>query len=75
MVNTQVFVKIENYKDVLHTVGLVKDKLADAKKTLEDIKHLKQKEDSEIEMWEGKLNEIESKIDGVDHILFEPSVM
>jgi len=73
MTEAQVFVKIDNYKDVLHTVGLIKDKLNDAKDTLGKVKELKQREDAELESWESKLGEIESKIDGVDHILFEPS--
>ena len=73
MVEAQVFVKIDNYKDVLRTVGLIKDKLNEAKETLGKIRELKQQEDAELEGWDSKLNEIESRIDGIDHILFEPS--
>jgi len=73
MVEAQVFVKIENYKDVLHTVGLIKNKLNEAKGTLNKVKELKAKEDLELEGWNNKLSEIESKIEGIDHILFEPS--
>ncbi len=74
MVEAQVFVKIDNYKDVLRTVGLIKNKLEEAKNTLEKIKDLKQQEDSELEGWDAKLVEIENKITGIDTILFEPSV-
>ncbi len=74
MVEAQVFVKIDNYKDVLRTVGLIKNKLNEAKNTLEKIKDLKQQEDSELEGWDAKLVEIENKITGIDTILFEPSV-
>lgn len=73
MAEAQVFVKIDHYKDVLQTVGLIKDKLNNAKSTLANIKELKREEDTELENWEGKLSEIESKIEGIDSILFEPS--
>ena len=73
MAETQVFVKIDHYKDVLNTVGLVKEKLNDAKSTLAKIRELKQQEDSELETWDSKLSEIEDKIEGIDNILFEPS--
>jgi DNA integrity scanning protein DisA with diadenylate cyclase activity len=74
MVEAQVFVKIDNYKDVLRTVGLIKNKLNETKNTLEKIKDLKQQEDSELEGWDAKLVEIENKITGIDTILFEPSL-
>lgn len=73
MVEAQVFVKIDEYKDVLRTVGLIKDKLNEAKNTLAKVKELKRQEDSELEGWDSKLSEIESKVEGIDRILFEPS--
>ncbi len=74
MVEAQVFVKIDEYKDVLRTVGLIKSKLNEAKSTLAKVKELKIQEDSELSGWESKLSEIEGKIEGIDNILFEPSV-
>jgi len=75
MVEAQVFVKIDSYKDVLHTIGLIKDRLNEAKNTLGKIKELKNQEDSELESWGSKLSDIESKMEGIDHILFEPSAL
>lgn len=75
MAEAQVFVKIDNYKDILSTVGLIKDKLDNAKNTLARVRELKNQEDSELENWDGKLNEIESKIEEIDRILFEPSAL
>ncbi len=74
MVEAQVFVKIDEYKDVLRTVGLIKDKLNEAKDTLAKVKELKSQEDSELGGWESKLSEIEGKIEGIDSVLFEPSM-
>tara|TARA_Y100000310_G_scaffold319160_1_gene374096 strand:+ start:76 stop:303 length:228 start_codon:yes stop_codon:yes gene_type:complete len=73
MAEAQVFVKIDEYKDVLRTVGLIKSKLNDAKGTLAKVKELKHQEDSELEGWDSKLGDIETKLEGIDQILFEPS--
>jgi predicted nucleic acid-binding Zn-ribbon protein len=73
MAEAQVFVKIDEYKDVLRTIGLMKSKLNDAKDTLQKIKELKGQEDTELENWDNKLVEIENKIEGIDNVLFEPS--
>lgn len=67
-----VFVKIEDYKDILDVLDLIKDRLAEAKRTLADINELKNDEDSELELWSSTLSEIEKKIEGIDRTLFEP---
>jgi hypothetical protein len=67
-----VFVKIDDYKDVLDVLDLIKDKLGEAKRTLADINELKNDEDSEIELWSSTLNEIEKKLGDIDRTLFEP---
>lgn len=67
-----VFVKIEDYKDVVDVLDLIKDRLAEAKRTLADINELKNDEDSELELWGSTLNEIDKKLDDIDRTLFEP---
>ena len=67
-----VFVKIEEYKDILDVLELIKDRLEEAKRTLADINELKNDEDSELEMWGSTLNEIEKKLESIDRTLFEP---
>ena len=39
--NMQVFVKIDDYKDVLDIMNMIKNKLSEAKITLEEINKLK----------------------------------
>ena len=68
-----VFVKIDEYKDVLEIIGIIKDKIEDARSTLGKINELKNEEDSELELWNSKLEDIEKKIDFIDSTLFEPS--
>ena len=67
-----VFVKIDEYKDILDVLDLIKDRLAEAKRTLADINELKNDEDAELELWSSTLNEIENKLDDIDRSLFEP---
>ena len=67
-----IFVKIDDYKDILDVLDLIKDRLAEAKRTLADINELKNDEDSELELWGSTLNEIEKKLEDIDRTLFEP---
>mgnify|MGYP001566904325 CR=1 FL=1 len=70
--NAPVFVKVDEYKDVLDIVGLLKDKLREAKTTLGKINDLKNHEDSDLEAWSNTLNDIEKKVEYIDKALFEP---
>ncbi|MFO7710253.1 MAG: hypothetical protein R6V53_00645 [Candidatus Woesearchaeota archaeon] len=67
-----VFVKIDEYKDVLDVIELVKAKIKESKTTLARINELKNTEDAEIETWTNELDEVERKIEFVDRTLFEP---
>jgi chromosome condensin MukBEF ATPase and DNA-binding subunit MukB len=67
-----VFIKIENYKDVLDVLDLIKDRLGEAKRTLADINEMKNDEDAELELWSSTLDEIEKKVADIDRTLFEP---
>jgi len=70
-----VFVKIEDYKDVLDILGLVKNKLSDAKSIIHEINDLKNQEDAELQAWSTEVAEIEKSVDYIDHTLFEPENM
>ena len=67
-----VFVKVDDYKDILDILGLVKNKLDEARKTLSDINDIKKEEDSEIEMWNSTVEEIEKKLEDIQTTLLEP---
>lgn len=67
-----VFVKIDDYKDTLDVLGLIKNRLAEAKRILANINELKNDEDAELELWGSTLDEIEKKIEDIDRALFEP---
>lgn len=69
---TPVFVKIDEYKDVLDILDLVKNKLGDAKKALHEINEMKNQEDEELAVWARELEEVDKKVEFIDHTLLEP---
>lgn len=67
-----VFVKVDNYKEIVDVLDLIKHKIEDVRSTISNLNDMRKEEDSEIQMWHGKLSEIERKIEGIDKIMFEP---
>jgi len=70
-----VFVKIDEYKDILEIVGLIKSKLEQARDILNKIIEIKNQEDNELKTWQTDLDEVEKKIALIDGALFEPEGM
>jgi tetrahydromethanopterin S-methyltransferase subunit G len=70
---TPVFVKIDEYKDVLSVLDLIKTKLSQARTTLNKINEIKDKEDLELQVWKHGLEELEKKVEYVDNKLLHPS--
>lgn len=68
-----VFVKIEDYKDVLDVVSLLKEKINEASSILDKINDVKAKEDAEIENWKNSVEEIKSKVSTIDKTLLNVS--
>lgn len=67
-----VFVKLDEYKELVKVLEETKEKLANAKELLSKIEELKRQEDSELESWNTELSEAEERIDDVDKILLKP---
>lgn len=67
-----VFIKIEDYKDVIDVMELIKNKILEANDVLEKIRRLKAEEDAELELWNSNLEDVERKISYIDRTLFEP---
>ena len=70
-----VFVKIDEYKDVLEIMGLIKSKLEQARAVLSKIIEIKSQEDDELRAWQTDLDEVEKKVALIDGTLFEPEGM
>jgi len=74
MTGMPIFVRIDEYKDVLEVMDLLNKKLAKAKEIIENINGLKAEEDAELEMWQRELADVEKKISFMNHSLTEPKM-
>lgn len=68
---SHIFVKVEDYKDIVDIVTLLKKKIRDARGVINSINTLKNEEDAEIEQWGSSIDEIEKKIDFINRSLLE----
>ncbi len=66
-----VFIKIDEYKDTLDIIALLKNKLNEGKEIIERINKMKEEEDNELATWSAELDEIASKIDSIDKSLLK----
>lgn len=66
-----VFVKIENYKEVLDILDVMKKKLKETKQELIKVKELKSQEDQELQEWEKNVNEISKRLSFIDSAFFD----
>lgn len=67
-----VFVKIDEYKDILDVLDMIKSKIKEIRDVLGNINALRNEEDAELAMWNNTINDIEKKIDSIDKLMFEP---
>ncbi|MBI5002184.1 hypothetical protein HZC31_02265 [Candidatus Woesearchaeota archaeon] len=75
MAQKPVYVKLEEYKNILALVDTLKAQLMSAKDTLNEIRKLKQEEDVELEIWQTVVAEIENRIHFIDNTITEPEEM
>ena len=75
MEDMPIYVRIEEYRDAMEVVNMIKNKLVEARKVLEKINELKNEEDMELERWENGLEALERKMQFIDKALFEPEAM
>ncbi|MFH0979092.1 MAG: hypothetical protein V1837_07375 [Candidatus Woesearchaeota archaeon] len=66
-----IFVRIDEYKDILDLMGLLKTKIAETRSVMGRLSEIKNEEDATLEQWKTQLDEIERKISYIDKTLFE----
>jgi len=69
-----VFVKIEDYKNIVDVLHVSQEKLQTAKALLSKIQELKEEEDAELAAWQAELDDIDERLDHVSRTLLEPEV-
>lgn len=67
-----VFVKVDEYKDIMDIVALMRDKITHAKLLLDRIAEQKTKEDNELASWAKELDGVEKSVSVIDRTLAEP---
>ncbi len=75
MTEMPLFVKIEQYKDVVDIVHMIKSKIEDAKRTLSKINELRNEENAELEQWHQAVEDVEKKVEFIDQTLSSPETM
>jgi peptidoglycan hydrolase CwlO-like protein len=71
MTENNVFIKIENYNEILDVLDLFKKKLHDTQNTLDEIVKIRIEEEEEINSWKANLEQVQNEINKVSKNLFE----
>lgn len=66
-----VFVKVDEYKEILDVLELIKAKISEIRGTLSGINDLRSEEDGEVSMWNNTIDDIEKKLEEIDKMMFE----
>ncbi len=66
-----VFVKINDYKEILDIVDVMKQKLKETKVSLLRINELKAQEDQEVKEWEKNIEEVSKRLTFIDSAFFD----
>lgn len=65
-----VFVKVDEYKEILDVLELIKTKISEIRGTLSGINDLRSEEDGEVSMWNNTIDDIEKKLEEIDKMMF-----
>lgn len=74
MEKAPVFVKIDEYKDIMDIMSIMREKIRQAKMLLDKIAELKSQEDAELSTWAKELEDVETRVSTIDRTLSEPRV-
>ena len=72
MKGAPVFVKVDEYKEIVEVLDMVKAKLSEIRQTISGMNELRDEEDAELSAWNNTVNSLQSKIDSIDKMMFEP---
>ncbi len=67
-----IYIKIDEYQKALDTIEVIKNKIQEAKMTLNRIEKLRYEENTEIDMWNSELREVDGKLKQIDQLMFKP---
>jgi len=66
-----VFVKVDEYREILDVLDMVKAKINEIRETLGSVNEIRNDEDAEVSMWNSTIDDIEKKISDIDSMMVE----
>jgi hypothetical protein len=69
-----VFVRIDEYKDVLEVLDLLNKRVEKAHEIIDRLCQLKEEEETELDVWQKELDEVERKVSFMNRTLVEPNM-
>src|SRR3989344_5812411 len=66
-----IFIKLENYKEVLTTIESIRKKIRDAESMLGEISRVRNEEDRTLESWKVQVESVKNRLLDIDRKLFE----
>ena len=66
-----VFVKVDEYREILDVLDMVKAKISEIRETLGSVNEIRKEEDAEVSMWNSTIDDIEKKISDIDSMMVE----
>jgi len=72
MEKSPLFIKIDEYNQILGVVDKIKERVSSVHKTLSEIKQLRVEEEEAISDYESGVAQIEKRLLDVDKLIFEP---
>lgn len=72
MMDQPIFVRIDEYQDILDLLTLVRERLGKATHLLQSIHKIREEEELEINNWSRSLSELDRRVAEIDRLLFKP---
>lgn len=66
-----VFVKLDNYREILDVMDVMKKKVKETRTAMQRVRELKAQEDAELAEWEKNIGEVAKRLAFVDASFFD----
>ena len=65
-----VFIRLDRFEEAMSVFGTIKRKISEIESSLEEIKRVREKEESELVNWESEIKSMKNQIEKVDRDIF-----
>jgi len=69
-----VFIKIEEYRQVVDLLAQLKDKVQQARELLQKLTNINNQENEQLANWSKDIDDVEQKVTEVDKAIVEPEI-